>query len=73
MNIHDLGAGECARIDGVWYARPPGVPPGVVANLCKHNITEHDDETITVAPSILITYGESTWHGFLERSVWRSV
>lgn len=50
-----------------------------MAGLGKHDITEHEDGTITVSPSILLstnwgpdwTYHE-IWHGFLERGVWRS-
>lgn len=55
--------------DGIWYARPPGQRMCSIAN---HDVTEHEDGTITVAPSILIT-GETGWHGFLERGVWREV
>ena len=32
---------------------------------------EHEDGTITVTPSIVITTHVGTWHGFLERGVWR--
>lgn len=40
-----------------------------------HNITEHDDGTITVSPSILrkSTHdGDPGWHGYLECGVWRT-
>ena len=64
--------------DGSWYGSPPaaidtdGFP--LLANLSKHNVTEHDDGTITVSPSILITsWNGKSWHGFLERGVWREV
>lgn len=53
---------------GIWLCRPPGQHLGSLKN---HDVTEHDDGTITVSPSILITDGETTWHGFLERGVWR--
>lgn len=33
-----------------------------------HTVTEHGDGTITVHPSIVT----STWHGWLERGLWRS-
>lgn len=40
-------------------------------------LTEHEDGTITVSPSIWLkpTPGvdEHGWHGFLERGVWREV
>jgi hypothetical protein len=56
--------------DGVWHCRPPWKHAG--GNLANHAVTEHEDGTITVAPSILITIpGMGTWHGFLERGVWR--
>jgi hypothetical protein len=38
-------------------------------NPAIHSVTEHEDGTITVQPSIVT----STWHGWLERGVWRSV
>jgi len=71
---HVLQPGEYGKWahDGNWYAVPPG-QPGMLANLAKHTVVEHDDGTITVSPSILITArsrGEQ-WHGYLERGVWR--
>jgi hypothetical protein len=54
-----------------WWCKTPN---GHGGNLRAHTITEHDDRTITVAPSILV--GDATgelWHGYLERGVWRSV
>lgn len=33
-----------------------------------------EDGTITVSPSILISHWEGrSWHGYLERGVWREV
>ncbi len=55
--------------DGFWYVRPPGCHMGSIRN---HEVTEHEDGTITVSPSILIQ-GEANWHGFLEKGVWRAV
>ena len=63
--------------DGIWYARPPGMHMGSLAN---HEVTEHEDGTITVSPSILIT-GETVgdcvipvqWHGRLVCGEWRPV
>jgi hypothetical protein len=64
--------GDYGKVAGVWHARPPR---GHLGSLANHDVTEHDDGTITVSPSILITYrgadGEETWHGYLERGVWR--
>lgn len=65
---------------GWWYGCPPvpidewGFP--VMGNLSQHTVTEHEDGTITVSPSILIGAGrqdKSPWHGFLERGIWRQV
>lgn len=39
--------------------------------LRTHTVTEHEDGTITVSPSIFDA--PDGWHGFLERGVWRSV
>lgn len=49
-------------------------PDGRVGNLARHDVTEHDDGTITVSPSILVSGGGSdgNWHGYLEHGVWRS-
>lgn len=54
-----------------WLACTPN---GHVGNVSEHAITEHEDGTITVSPSILIRDGEGKelWHGWLERGVWRS-
>lgn len=49
-------------------------PNNMHGNLKNHKVTEHEDKTITVEPSILVTQGErEEWHGFLEHGVWRSV
>lgn len=75
-----LGPGEYGKdLAGVWHCRPPWKhAAGGVAN---HAVTEHEDGTITVTPSIKITCwagfeedgkeGNVTWHGYLERGVWR--
>lgn len=61
--------------NGDWMARPPGCHLG---SLKAHTVVEHEDGTITVSPSILLTdYDddgkEKKWHGYLERGVWREV
>ncbi len=56
---------------GRWWCR---CPRGSMGNLSQHEVTEHEDGTITVSPSILIDAGsqpEQNWHGHLERGVWR--
>ena len=69
-HIH-LHAGEYGKDgDGLWYIMPPGMVTGCGV-LSKHKVTEHEDGTITVSPSILITNHTGQWHGFLERGVWR--
>jgi hypothetical protein len=61
---------------GTWYACTPG---GDMGNLAAHQVTEHEDGTITASPSILVTTGgpdgleRTLWHGYLERGVWREV
>lgn len=59
--------------DGTWMAR---APRGDLGSLARHGVVEHQDGTITAWPSILITSadengGRTTYHGFLERGVWR--
>jgi hypothetical protein len=65
-----------------WWTKPYWMgctPNGHAGVLSAHQITEHDDGTITVSPSILIRsspdHGKTwveLWHGWLERGVWRS-
>lgn len=59
----------------VWMCRAPGTHGG---NLSNHQVTEHEDGTITVSPSILIHDFDKdgnpvTWHGYLEHGIWRQV
>jgi hypothetical protein len=62
--------------DGIWYARTPN---GLFGNLAEHEVTENQDGTITVSPSILVTgydnesNSDITWHGYLENGLWREV
>lgn len=76
-----LQPGEYGKslVNGRWYACTPN---GHLGNLGGHDVTEHDDGTITVFPSILISEqrqdergtwtDRELWHGYLERGVWRS-
>ena len=61
--------------DGIWKASPPGEDSPGLGSLENHQVIEHEDGTITVSPSILITTEENdcsiAWHGYLERGVWR--
>ena len=59
--------------DGFWLCRPPGRHAGIINH---HQVTEHEDGTITVSPSLVIDDGDSAqppWHGFLEHGMWRTV
>lgn len=57
--------------EGIWGIWPPGMKEA--ARISKHTITEHEDGTITVSPSILFDSPDYKWHGYLERGVWREV
>lgn len=50
-------------------------PTGEIGRLGGHSVTESEDGTITVSPSILSTVEDHghDWHGFLENGVWREV
>lgn len=51
-----------------WVCRAPN---GYGGALRQHTVTEHEDGTITVEPSILIERpGQGRYHGFLRRGVW---
>lgn len=64
--------------DGTWSVCTPN---GRIGSLANHTVTEHEDKTITVSPSILVysrpAHGDVNerpgWHGFLEHGVWREV
>jgi hypothetical protein len=75
---HLLKPGDYGRRqNGTWIVCTPN---GLSGSLSNHTVTEHEDGTITVAPSILISgwnYPESrnkeTYHGFLEKGIWKEV
>lgn len=69
----DFKDGDYGRhpFDQHWMGMAPG---GHLANLANHSVTEHEDGTITVSPSIEVTGPNlSRWHGYLERGIWRRV
>lgn len=75
MTLDDTGLkpGEYGKhpVNGDWYCRTPN---GWTGNLKGHTVTEHEDGTITVSPSILVRDDiEELWHGYLERGIWRGV
>ena len=64
-----LSPGDYGKdINGDWLARPP---KGHTGSLIKHDVIEHEDQTITVSPSILITSAKDSYHGYLEKGIWR--
>ena len=60
--------------DGLWWVCLPCKDFGFAAlSIGKHEVEEHPDGTITVKPSILANRGDGfTWHGFLEKGIWRT-
>lgn len=50
----------------LWIKDPIGCPGCITT----HTVTEHEDGTVTVSPSILDP-APGGWHGWLERGVWR--
>ncbi len=62
--------------DGTWYGMTPN---GLLCWLRKHHVEEHDDGTISVVAgpwgsnSILVSGGNdnTSWHGCIERGVWK--
>lgn len=72
---HDTPAGAYWRDQfGDWRCKTPNAMAGT---LVVHDVVEHDDGTITVSPSILVEWPHKTtpmtWHGYLERGIWREV
>jgi hypothetical protein len=58
-----------------WHTIPPCGHIGFLHSE-NHHVTEHDDGTITVDPSIWChsggeSHNERCWHGFLRKGVWR--
>jgi hypothetical protein len=57
----------------IWWCMTPS---RFIGNLSAHQVAEHEDGTITVTPSILVTdrmagKPERQWHGFLTQGIWR--
>jgi len=80
--FQSLNPGEYGKwTNGTWYGCTPNDEG---CNLGAHRIIEHEDGTITVSPSILVTVSirdpdnsqilldsKQLWHGFLEKGIWR--
>lgn len=73
VDVISLVAGDYGRTArGNWVGvAPKDSEHWLFCNLERHTVTEHDDGSITVSPSILVSSGHDSWHGFLERGVWR--
>jgi hypothetical protein len=68
----DRQPGEYWRNGDRWCGITPRF--GYFVDLTTWHITEHDDGTITVSPSIFVNPNRpESWHGFLEHGVWREV
>lgn len=75
---HLYEPGDYGRWKDEWFIRCPiDTEHRMTGNLSSHDVVEHEDGTITVSPSILTTARwagvDRTWHGYLERGVWREV
>ena len=77
--------GEHERFKGLWFMMLPTGNIGCIYDKKTtgkkehHSVTEHEDGTITVNPSILHNAEgkyhnptQKTWHGYLERGIWRT-
>ena len=71
-------SGDYGRVllDGEWTWRCR-TPNGLGGLLTQHTVTEHDDGTITVEPSILVDWPHPErprrYHGFLRGGVWETL
>jgi len=52
----------------LWWSVKAPDGSGCSLNPNIHHVTEHEDGTITVSPSIITR----TWHGWLKRGIWTS-
>ena len=73
---HLYEPGDYGLWEGLWYCLPRVGFLGCLGNGVQHHkVTEHEDGTITAFPSILVSDGMNadaqSWHGHLERGVWR--
>jgi hypothetical protein len=73
-----LNPGEYGKAkDGTWWiCSPNGIHGRIKDSIWK--IIEHEDGTITASPSILLNYPQAptdcnppSWHGYLEKGVWK--
>ncbi len=71
MNVQEAGN----LTGGVWgFSAPNGAGIGT---LTKHTVREHENGTASIRPddgssnSVLLTGGDQSFHGYLERGEWR--
>lgn len=65
--------GEYWRDGDRWCVVTP-LPFAHYVDVTTWTVVEHEDGTITVAPSIFVNKDRpNAWHGYLERGVWREV
>jgi hypothetical protein len=67
--------GDYGCFDGKWWGFAPG---GGLASLDEHEVEEHEDDTITVNPSVVYDRPflpgdreHRAWHGYIVRGEWR--
>jgi hypothetical protein len=77
LEPHEYERGDYGRWHDMWFCRAPGndeEPRRFTGNLSNHEVVEHEDGTITVTPSILVSYTwagvEHSWHGYLRNGEW---
>lgn len=71
----DFEPGDYCLIDGVVWAREPGDKGGALMALTEWKITEEEDGTLSLSPSIWVNkhHNPPGWHGYLEHGKWREV
>jgi len=63
-----MPAGAYWKAESGWFCVTPN---GHYGNLSAHDVIEHENGTITVSPSILVSSADiELWHGFLKEGVW---
>lgn len=70
LDVAPNGAYGSVERDGatIWYVKTPN---GHVGDVSRHEVVEHEDGTITVSPSILVSdHTGELWHGYLVQGVW---
>lgn len=73
---HQLQPGEYSRWHDAWWCCCP-TGEDARGRLSAHDVVEHEDGTITVSPSILVSTTRDgqpveLYHGYLQAGVWTS-